>query len=188
MYSSWSRAEKTSLVIFWKSFFWIEYFLYSILMSSKKAFSKNIRFEFSTLDHDLYICGTCCNYFLCSLDPEESIDNNDSITQPIITILTQEKHIFSVLSKSNVDGAQIPVEMSDLSHFDLKTFFSKSSKKFSKPPMNMIFSSEHPFRLVLEPCKKSLPYDHSLRIYSEKTWPPPKKKSVLGGVAASSHL
>ena len=90
----------------------MEYFLYSILMSSKKAFSKNIGFEFSTLDHDLYICGTCCNYFLCSLDPEESIDNNYSITQLIKIILTQEKHIFSVLSKSNVDEAEIPVEIS----------------------------------------------------------------------------
>ena len=63
-------------------------------------------------------------------------------------------------------------ETSDLSRFDLRTFFSKSSKIFSKPPMNMIFSSEHPFRLVLEPCKKSLPYDHSLIIYSEKHGPP----------------
>ena len=60
------------------------------------------------------------------------------------------------------------MKMSDLSHFDLKTFFSKSSKKFSKPPMNMIFSSEHPFRLVLEPCKKLLLYDTSIKIYLRK--------------------
>ena len=76
------------------------------MYSKKKLFSKNHKTCFSTLDHDLYICGTCCNYFLCSLDPGESIDNNYSITQPIKTILTQEKHIFSVLSKSNVDEAQ----------------------------------------------------------------------------------
>ncbi len=53
-------------------------------------------------------------YFLCSLDPGEYIGNNYSITQPIKTILTREKHIFSVLSKSNVDEAQIQVEISTL--------------------------------------------------------------------------
>ena len=73
-----------------------------------------MRLVFSTLDHDLYICGACCNYFLCSLDPGESIGNNYSITQPIKMILTQEKHIFLVLSKSNVYEAQIQVGISDI--------------------------------------------------------------------------
>ena len=44
----------------------------------------------------------------------ESIGNNYIITQPIKTFLTQEKHIFSVLSKSNVDEAQIQVGISTL--------------------------------------------------------------------------
>ncbi len=68
---------------------------------------------FFTLDHDLYISGKCCNYFLYSLDPGESIDNNYSITWAIKNILTQEKRIFSVLSKSNVDEAEILVEIYD---------------------------------------------------------------------------
>ena len=92
-----------------KAFFWIHQNSENTIQNiftSKKLFQKIARLVFSTLDHDLYICSTCCNYFLCSLDPGESIDNNYSITQPIKTILTQEKHIFSVLSKSNVDEAQ----------------------------------------------------------------------------------
>ena len=36
MYRSWSISQKLSLMVFWKSFFWSEYILYSILMSSKK--------------------------------------------------------------------------------------------------------------------------------------------------------
>ncbi len=62
--------------------------------------------------HDLCIFGTCCNYCLCSLDLEESIGNNYSITRPTKTILTQEKDDCSVLSKSNIDEAQIQVEIS----------------------------------------------------------------------------
>ena len=104
MYRSWSRVEQLGPIIFWKSFFCCsEYFLYSILMSSKKAFQKIIESVFSTLDHDLQIIVTRCNYFLCSLDPGQSIDNNYSITEVTQNILTQEKHNFSVLSKSNVD-------------------------------------------------------------------------------------
>ena len=72
-------------------------------MSSKKAFQKIIESVFSTLDHDLQIIVTRCNYFLCSLDPGQSIDNNYSITEVTQNILTQEKHNFWVLSKSNVD-------------------------------------------------------------------------------------
>ena len=82
-------------------------------MVFKKSFLKNIGFGFSTLDHDLYISGKCCNYFLYSLDPGESIDNNYSIIWATKKILTQEKHICSVLSKSNVDKAEILVEISD---------------------------------------------------------------------------
>ena len=93
-----------------KAFFWIHQNSENTIQNiftSKKLFQKIARLVFSTLDHALYICSTCCNYFSCSLDPGKSIVNNYSITQPIKTILTQEKHIFSVLSKSNVDEAQI---------------------------------------------------------------------------------
>ena len=50
--------------------------------------------SFSTLYHDLLIFTTCCNYFLCSLDPGKSIGNNYGITRPTKNILTQEKGIF----------------------------------------------------------------------------------------------
>ena len=106
--------------------------LYKKYSIQKKLFQKITKLVFSTLHHDLYICGTCCNYVLCSLDPEESIANNYSITQPIKTILTQEKHIFSVLSKSNVDEAEIPVEISTFfdQFCDFKTV--RRSQKWSK--------------------------------------------------------
>ena len=95
MYRSWSRVEKLNPIIFRKSLFWSEYILYSILMSSKnKLFQKIIGFSFSTLDHDLYIFGTYCNYFLCSLEPVGSTGNNYSITWVTEKILTQEKLIF----------------------------------------------------------------------------------------------
>ena len=81
-----------------------------------------IRFSFSTPDHDLYIFGTCCNYFLCSLDPGESVGNNYSITSVTKKNVTQEKHIFSVLSKSNVDEAQIQIEISTLFRLFEKMF------------------------------------------------------------------
>ncbi len=107
MYRSWSRVEKLNPIIFWKSFFWRhQNTVQNILTSKKKLFQKIIGFSFSTLDHDLYIFGTCCNYFLCSLDPGESTGNNYSITWVTKNILTQEKHIFSVLPKSNVDFYQ----------------------------------------------------------------------------------
>ena len=95
-----------------------------------------MRLVFSALDHDLYICGACCNYFLCSLDPGESIGNNYSITQRIKMILTQEEHIFSVLSKSNVDEAQIQVEISTLwkNHrtSNFKAIYRKNKKWYKK--------------------------------------------------------
>ena len=50
--------------------------------------------SFSTLYHDLLIFTTCCNYFVCSLDPGKSIGNNYGITRPTKHILTQEKCIF----------------------------------------------------------------------------------------------
>ena len=80
----------------------------------KKVFQKMTKFEFLALHHDLYISGRCCKYLLCSLDPEVSIGSNYSIIHLTKKILTQEKHIFSVLSKSNVDEAQIQVEISDI--------------------------------------------------------------------------
>ena len=60
----------------------------------RKLFQKIIGFSFSTLDRDLYMFGTSCNYFLCSLDPEEYTGNSYSITWVTKQILTQEKHIF----------------------------------------------------------------------------------------------
>ena len=80
----------------------------------KKLFQKIIGTIFSSLAHDQCIFGRCCNYFLCSLDPGQSIGNNYSVTRLTKIFLTQEKRIFSVLSKSNVDEAQIHVEISML--------------------------------------------------------------------------
>ena len=90
-----------------KKFFlkWI-YFVHYFNVFKKSFFKKNIGFSFSTLAHDLYIFDTCYNYVLCSLDPGESISNNYSIIWVTKNILTHEKHIFSVLSKSNVDEAR----------------------------------------------------------------------------------
>ncbi len=80
----------------------------------KKVFQKMTKFEFLALHHVLHISRTYCNYVLCSLDPGEYIGHNYSIIHLTKKILTQEKHIFSVLSKSNVDEAQIQVEISDI--------------------------------------------------------------------------
>ena len=68
--------------------------MYKIYSLQKKLFQKIIGFSFSTLDHDLYIFGTYCNYFLCSLEPVGSTGNNYSITWVTEKILTQEKLIF----------------------------------------------------------------------------------------------
>ena len=75
--------------------------------SKKKVFRKNVGLSFWTLDHVLDFFGTCCNKFICSLDPGESIAGSYNITRHINHVLGQEKLIFSVLSKSNVDEAKI---------------------------------------------------------------------------------
>ena len=101
------------------------------IVPSKKLFQKITRLAFSTLDHDLCICSACYDYYLCSLDPGESIGNNYSITQPIKTILKQEKHIFSILSKSNVDEAQIQNwQFAYFSIFPRNFFFQMGLKTF----------------------------------------------------------
>ena len=62
--------------MFWKSFFPVIKRLYKIYSLQKKLFQKIAGFDFSTLHHELYISGTCCNYLLCSSDTGESICNN----------------------------------------------------------------------------------------------------------------
>ena len=44
--------------------------------SFKKVIRQITRVVFSTLDHVLRICRTCCNYFLCSSDPGEYNGHN----------------------------------------------------------------------------------------------------------------
>ena len=132
MYRLWSRVEKLNPIIFWKSFFFEDIkILYKIYSFQKKLFQKITGFSFSTLDHDLYIFGTCCNYFLCSLDPRESTGNTYSITWVTKNILTQGKHISSVLPKSNVDEAKSQVEISTFFDWscDFKTVW-RSPKLF----------------------------------------------------------
>ena len=81
-------------------------------LQKKEDFQNIIESEVSTLDHDLYIFGTCCNCFLCSLNPGKYTGNSYSITWVTKNILTQEKRICSVLAKSNVDDAKSQVESS----------------------------------------------------------------------------
>ena len=132
MYRSWSGVKKLSPIIFWKVFFEDRKILYKIYSLQKKLFKKIIGFSFLTLDHDLCISSTCYNYFLCSFDPGESTGNNYSIIWVTKNILTREKHIFSVLSKSDVDEAQIQVEISTI--FDWFSNFKTvwRSQKWSK--------------------------------------------------------
>ena len=93
---SWSRVETTDSIIFWKSFFGRhQNTVQKILTAKKKDFQNIIGPGFSTLDHDLYIFGIYCKYFLCSLVPGQSIGNNYSITGVTINILKLEKHVFS---------------------------------------------------------------------------------------------
>ena len=73
--------------------------MYKIYSLQKKIFQKINEFSFSTLDHDLYVSGTCCNYVLCSLDPGESIRNNYNIIWITKNSLTHEKHIFQFCLK-----------------------------------------------------------------------------------------
>ena len=112
MHRSWYRGEKPSQAILWKSFFEVTIFCTVFGCLQKKLFHKITWLSFSPLYHALCIFSTCCNYVLCSLHPGESTGDNESITQHLKNILTQEKGIFSVWSKSNVDEAQIYVEIS----------------------------------------------------------------------------
>ena len=93
-------------MVFGKSFFEVSIFCTAFWCLQKDLFQKIIVFSFWPLDHNLCIFGTCRNYCLCSLDPGESTGNNYSITWVTKKILTQEKHIFLVLPKSNVDEAK----------------------------------------------------------------------------------
>ena len=73
----------------------------------KILFVKNGMIGFSTLSHVLNISGTCLNYVLCSCEPGWSNGNNYIFNWLTKKILTQEKDIFLVLSKRNVDEARI---------------------------------------------------------------------------------
>ena len=75
--------------------------------SKKKVFRKNVGLSFWTLDHVLDVFGTCYYHFLCSLDPEESIEGNYNTPRRPKHVLGQDKYIFSVWAKSNVDEAKI---------------------------------------------------------------------------------
>ncbi len=101
---SWSRVDKTKPIFFWKWLFlkWV-YFVHYFDVFKEKVFQKIVVFVFSTLNHDLLIFDTWCKYLLCSLDLGKSIGINYSIIWVTKNILTQEKHIFSVLPKSDVD-------------------------------------------------------------------------------------
>ena len=67
-----------------------------------------------TPDHDLCISSKCYNYLLCSFDPGEQTGNNYGIIWGTENILSMEKYIFSLLPKSDVDEAQIQVEISTI--------------------------------------------------------------------------
>ena len=110
-------------MVFGKSFFEVSIFCTAFWCLQKDFFQKIVVFSFWPLDHNLCIFGTCRNYFLCSLDPGESTGNNYSITRVTKKILSQEKHIFSVLPESNVDEAKIwfrlqNIETSEIFNFD----------------------------------------------------------------------
>lgn len=80
-------------------------------MSSKKRFFKKLCSLVSRRYITIYwFLPHVVIMFYVSLDPGKSIGNNYRITRPTKNILTQEKDIFSVWSKSNVDEAQIYVE------------------------------------------------------------------------------
>ena len=125
----------------------------------KKLFKKITGFGFSTLDHDLYIFGTCCNYFLCFLDPGKSTGNNYSITWVTKKILTQEKHIFSVLPKSNVDEAKSQVEISTFFDwsYDFKTVWR--SQKWLKNVRKTCFR-----KLRHRAFQRTLSHEHTTKI------------------------
>ena len=55
-----------------------------------------------------------------------------------------------------------------------QTFFSNPHKKFFRPPMQFIFSSEVVFDLPDCAQKKSWRYDKSVKKYSKKHHPPPR--------------
>ncbi len=61
-----------------------------------------------------------------------STGNNYNITWVTKKILTQEKHIFSVLSKSNVDKAEILVEISDNSENQKNPIFIDFDSMYRK--------------------------------------------------------
>ena len=82
--------------------------MYCLRCSPKKAFSKNYYGRFLTVDHILCISSTSYNYVSCCLNPEESIDANQSITQCLKNILLMEKHLSPVSFESNVDRLKIP--------------------------------------------------------------------------------
>ena len=144
-----------------KKLFWSEYILYSFWMSSKKKlFQKIMWLSFSTIYHDLLIFTTCYNYFLCSLDPGKSIGNNYCITRPSKNILTQEKGIFSVWSKSNLDEAQIYVAISTLfGEILAETFFQLYPENFLYVLWVRCKVLKTPLRPVLHVGKKLWSYD-----------------------------
>ena len=82
---------------------------------SKKLFRQITRVVFSTLDHVLRICRTCCNYFLCSSDPGEYNGHNWSTTWLPNSIWSHEKDNFSILSKSKMENSHIFENPSKLS-------------------------------------------------------------------------
>ena len=155
MYRSWSRVDKLIPIIFWKSFFEVRVYFVQNILTSKKLFQKIIGFSLSTLDHDLYIFGTCCNYFLCSLDPGESVGNNYSITWVTKKCNAGETH-FSVLSKSNVDEAEIQVEIS--------TFLRLFEKMFGLHGMleKKILVLRTQMKYLKGPLRSSLPNAHRI--------------------------
>ena len=170
---SWYIVEKLSHIIFWKSFFLKTSKNCTKYTHFKKHFSKkSMWLSFSTLYHDLFIFITCCNYFLCSLDPGKSIGNNYSITRPTKNILTQEKGIFSIWSKSNVDEAQIYVEISTL--FDeilAETFFQLYPENFLYVLWTRCNVLKTPFRPVLHAGKKIMIVRHTnQKIFPKNRW------------------
>ena len=106
--------------------------MYRICILQKKLFKKIIGFSFLTLDHNLCVSSTCYNYLLSSFDPGKSTGINYSIIWDTQNILTREKHIFSVLAKSDVDEAQIQVENSTIFDWSSKLKTVYKSENWSK--------------------------------------------------------
>ena len=81
-------------------------------------------------------------------------------------VFGQRSHFFTEISRSKKS-----LILTFSSNFGRK-FFSNVSKKFSRPPMHFIFSSESVFNLPVCPPKNLGWYNKTVKKFSKKHYPP----------------